>query len=244
MKTRKLILAGLFGLVAGAAAGQTFIADIDDGRNNARFESDAPLENIVGTTNKVRAMLMINPKDITKNPKGKLIVNLASLKTGIDLRDEHMRSANYLNTAKYPIATFELTGLKAGKKSLDNTKPVKATASGKLTIHGVTKQVSVPVILVYFKGDKKTGSKQPGNLLRVKVHFNIKLSDYGISVPQMLFYKLDETVAITIDVVASDAGGAAMAACNPCGPSKAECNPCGPKKNAMKNPCNPCGPKK
>ncbi|MBN4062138.1 YceI family protein [Bacteroidales bacterium AH-315-I05] len=244
MKKGKLIVAGLFGLISGAAFGQTFTADINDGRNNARFESDAPLENIVGTTNKVSATLMINPKDITKNPKGKVIVKVASLKTGIDLRDEHMRSANYLNTGNYPEAIFMLTGLKASKKSLENTKAVNATASGKLTLHGVTKEVTVPVTLAYFKGDKKTGSKQPGNLLRVKASFNIKLSDYGINVPQMLFYKLDEKVSITIDVVASDAGGAAMAGCNPCGPSKAECNPCGPKKNAMKNTCNPCNPNK
>ena len=244
MKTKKLIMAGLFGLVTGAALGQTFTADINDGTNNARFESDAPLENIVGTTNKVEATLMINPKDITKNPKGKVIVNVASLKTGINLRDEHMRSADYLNTAKYPDATFVLTGLKASKKSLDNTKPLNATATGKLTIHGITKQVSVPVTLVYFKEDKKTGSKQPGNLLRLKANFNVKLSDYNITVPQILFYKLDETVAINIDIVASDAGSSAMAVCNPCGPSETACNPCGPKKKAMKNPCNPCGPKK
>jgi len=244
MKIRNLILAGFFGLITAAAVGQTFTADNNDGRNTVRFESDAPLENIVGTTNKVEATFMINPKDITNNPKGKVIVDLASLKTGIDLRDEHMKSADYLNTAKYPEATFMITGLKASKKSLDNTIPLNATASGKLTIHGVTKRVNVPVTLVYFKEDKKTGSKQPGNLLRVKANFNVKLSDYNITVPQILFYKLDETVAINIDVVASDAGGAAMAICNPCGPSKTACNPCGPKKSSMKNPCNPCAPKK
>ena len=244
MKMKKLILAGLFGLVTGAAVGQTFTADINDGRNNARFESDAPLENIVGTTNQVEATLMINPKDITKNPKGMVIVNVASLKTGINLRDEHMRSDDYLNTTKYPDASFMLSGLKASTKSLENAKPVNATASGKLTLHGVTRQVSVPVTLVYFEENKKTGSKQPGNLLRVKVNFNVKLSDYNITVPQILYYKLDETVAITIDLVASDAGGTAMAACNPCGPSKAACNPCGPETSSMKNPCNPCGPKK
>ena len=121
MKTKKLILAGLFGLVTGAAVGQTFTADINDGRNHARLQSDAPLENIVA--NKAGATLMINPNDITKNPKGKVIVNVASLKTGIKLRDEHMRSADYLNTAKYAEASFS----KAGTKSLDKTVAMNFT---------------------------------------------------------------------------------------------------------------------
>ncbi len=123
MKAKKLILAVLFGLVSGAALGQTFTADINDGRNHAWLESDAPLGNIVGTSNKVRATLIFKSNDITKDPK--LIVNMASPKTDINLCDEHLRSADYLNTTKYP--PFVLRGLKASTKLLDKTVAVNFT---------------------------------------------------------------------------------------------------------------------
>ena len=92
MKTKKLFFAALISVMTGAAFAQTFTASIKDGRNNVRFESDAPLENIVGTTNQVGATFMINPSNIANNPKGKVVINLASLKTGIDLRDKHLKS--------------------------------------------------------------------------------------------------------------------------------------------------------
>jgi len=238
MKTKKLFIAALISVLTGTAFAQTFTASIKDGRNNVRFESDAPLENIVGTTNQVGATIMINPSNIAYFPKGKVVINLASLKTGIDLRDKHLKSEDYLNTDKYPNAEFMFSKLNSRSKRLDNTKPTKASATGKLTLHGVTKEITVPVTLTYFKEDKNTVSKQKGNLLRVKSSFEIKLSDYKIKVPQMLFYKLNETIAINIDIVASDMGS--IGGDNPCGPMA--CNPCGPKKS--KNPCNPCGPRK
>ena len=57
-------------------------------------------------------MAMINTNNITENPKGKVTVDLTTLKTGIDLRDEHMNSKDWLYTEKYPQAVFKLNGIK------------------------------------------------------------------------------------------------------------------------------------
>ena len=105
MKLKNIYIALLIAFTAiGAVAQTSFVAEMKDGRNNARFESDAPLENIVGTTNMISAMLTLDTDDVTKSAKGKVVVNLKSLKTGIDLRDKHMRSEDYLHTDRYPDA--------------------------------------------------------------------------------------------------------------------------------------------
>ncbi len=238
----------LFMMALSIFAQTTFSADASDMRNQATFESNAPLEDIVGTSNKLNIMVMINTNDITKMPKAKIGVDLRSLKTGIALRDEHVRSANWLDTKKYPNATFMLKSITdATNKKLNDRKKVHAIAHGKFSVHGVTKDIAVPVELTYFKETAMTKAKMPGNLLKVKGKFGIKLGDYGIKIPAMVAEKLNDEIKVSVNFIASDAGNG-MNPCNPCGPKKMmknPCNPCGPKKMMKKvNPCNPCSPKK
>jgi hypothetical protein len=177
---------------------------------------------------------------------GKVKVPINNIKTGIDLRDEHMRSDMWLNAGKFPYAEFQLTGMKnTSSKKLTDGQKVKATLVGKFSVHGITKDIEVPVTLTYFKESERTKAKAPGNLLVANAEFNIKLSDYGVKIPSMVVGKVDEKVKITTNFVSSDANAQG----NPCGtfgPNKADnkCNPCAMKKNDTKNnPCNPCGMK-
>ena len=71
------------------AHGKAFI--VDDARNVFTFESKAPLEKIVGTTSKITGKIHIDPKDITKHVMATFSLDLTSMKTGIGLRDKHMR---------------------------------------------------------------------------------------------------------------------------------------------------------
>lgn len=227
---------------------QTFTVDSKDGRNQATFVSEAPFEKIVGVSSGLDATVMINTSDITKKPMGKVKVGIANIKTGIGLRDKHLVSADWLNAEKYPNAEFQLTGIKNhSSKSLENGKKVKATFIGKFSVHGVTKEVEAPGELTYFKESAQTKAKAPGNLLVARANFDIKLSDYGVTIPSMVVGKLSENVNISVDFVASDAngGGNPCAACNPCAVKDAggKCNPCAMKKDAGAK-CNPCAQKK
>jgi len=232
-------------------AQSSFSADASDMRNQATFESNAPLEDIVGVSNKLNIMVMINTNNIKKMPKGKVDVDLTVLKTGIDLRDEHLRSPNWLDTEKFPKAKFMLTGISgASSNMLADTKKVTATGYGKFTVHGITKEITVPMELTYYKENAMTKGKMPGNLLKVKANFEIQLGDYGVKIPGMVVGKLNETIKVSVNFMASDVNGG-MSPCNPCNPcgpksmKKNPCNPCNPKKMMMKaNPCNPCSPKK
>ena len=238
------------------AHGKAFI--IDDARNVFTFESKAPLEKIVGTTSKITGKVHIDPKDITKHAMATFSLDLASMTTGIGLRDEHMRDG-YLETSKHPQAVLTIEKLtKASQKMLTDQKPIAVDAVGTLTLHGVKKPITIKnANITYFKESEATRGKMPGDLLHVAGGFSIQLTDYNIKVPQKLFLKLDKTIKVNVDLFATtnmktmaanpcNPCGAKVAAnpCNPCGAKKAAnpCNPCGAKKAA--NPCNPCGAKK
>ena len=246
MKRKFLSLLTLLVATGSLAMAQTstFKTDFKEQRNVATFTTEAPLEDIVGTTRMVEATLMINPLNVSQNPKAMVKVDLSALNSGIDLRDEHMKSEKFLNTAKHPYATFALTGI-SGTSVLKDATKTNVKLTGDLTLHGVTKKISVPATLTYFKQNENTKSKLAGNLLKANAIFNIKMSDYGVEVPSMMLMKVSNDVKITLDYVATDDGAnAAMNPCNPCNPCsvkkdmKSKNNPCAPPKN------NPCAPKK
>jgi len=226
---------------------QTFSVDSKDGRNQASFISDAPFEKIVGLASGLDATVMLNVNDITQKPTGKVKVPINNIKTGIDLRDEHMRSEMWLNAGEFPYAEFQLTSLKnpSSKKLIDGQK-VNTTLIGKFSVHGITKEIEVPATLTYFKESERTKAKAPGNLLVANSEFKIKLSDYGVKIPSMVVGKVNEEVKITTSFVSSDANASGNP-CGTCGPNKSDnkCNPCAMKKNDTKNnPCSPCAMKK
>ena len=223
---------------------QTFAVDPKDGRNQAQFISDAPFEKITGLVSGLDAVVMINPNDITAKPMGKVKVAISKIKTGIDLRDEHLRSEMWLNEAKFPNAEFQLTGIKNPSSiSLKDGQKVKVTLLGMFSVHGITKSVEVPATLTYFKESDRTKAKAPGNLLVANAEFSINLDDYGVKIPGMVVGKVSNEVIITVNFVASDKNAVGNNPCGTCGQNKSEnkCNPCATKKA---NPCNPCAPKK
>jgi len=177
------------------AADKTF----DFGRPNLApnqvvvFESNTALEDMVGRTNKVTGT--IKGDTAKKTGSGKLVIDLASLNSGIDLRDEHMRSEGWLNVAKFPTATFETTSVKfTGGSNFD--------VAGKFSLHGVTKAIKVRATIKYMpESDITKRNRFAGDVVQVKTKFNIKLSDYGIKIPDMAKDKVSNNISISVSVV-------------------------------------------
>ena len=230
---------------------KSFTVNDPNGRDVFTFESKAPLEKIVGTSNKIMGHIQVNPKDITKGLKAMFELDLTSMTTGIGLRDQHMRD-NFLETGKYPKAILTINKVtKASDKMLMDQKPIKLNAEGTLDLHGVKKPVQLKYVTVtYFKESKATKGKLPGDLLIINGGFSLKLPDHKIKVPQAIFLKLDKTIKVNVDLTGSTAVAGGANPCNPCNPCAGNpCNPCNPcaGKNACnpckgKNPCNPCNP--
>lgn len=183
------------------AAPRTFAIN-STGSSRVTFESDAPVENIVGVTTAVTGTLIIDLDTPQKAARAKVEVDLTKVKTGIDKRDAHMRSADFLNTKKYPNATFTLSRIKING---DPKARGGATAigTGKFTLKGTTREISLPVKVMFRALDDKLRKLRfKGDLFRVTGRFEIKLSDYGIQVPAMLGQKVSNTVSIGVALTA------------------------------------------
>jgi polyisoprenoid-binding protein YceI len=180
---------------------QTFTT-AEDSRNQATFESNAPLEDIVGVSDKLSASATINLSDLS-TASGKVEVDLREMKTGINLRDEHLRSPMWLNTSEFPFATFELKKI-TGVASLTEGVPAKVKFNGTFTVHGVSKDIVADGEITYFAESEKTKVRIKGNLLKIEANFNIKLEDYGITIPSIVAGKVDDNIKVSATFVASD----------------------------------------
>ncbi len=134
--------------------------------------------------------------------RGTISLSTASLKTGIDLRDEHLRSANWLDADSYPIITFAI-------KSVNNIESVEsnkltAKVTGDFTAHGVTKEITADVTMTYLDESEQTQKRAPGDLLGVQATFNITLSDYEVD-NMVLGQKVSDNIEMGVNIVGSNA---------------------------------------
>ena len=189
------------GFKVKASGEQTFNFEDQRGRNQVTFFSSTPLEDINGLGNDVKGGITFNVNDL-KSLKGKVSVTVASIKTGIDLRDEHMHSAGWLNAESYPEIIFEIKKVTDVKSIADNKLTAKVT--GNFTLHGVTKEAIAEATLTYLDESETTKQRTPGDLLGVQAKFNIKLSDYGIS-NKVVGQKVSEDIEIGVNMIGSNA---------------------------------------
>jgi len=117
-------------------------------------------------------------------------IDLASLDTGVALRNQHMRE-KYLQTAKFPAVTFKSVSVSA-PASIAPNQPADITVTGDFTLHGVTKRMTIPV---------KVTLLADGRIHAIS-RFSVKLPDFGIVVPHNVFVTVDDAVGIRLDLFA------------------------------------------
>ncbi len=208
-RTLKLIILTLFVVSYGFAQGfkvkatgeQTFSFTDKKGRNQAMFFSSTPLEDVTGLSNDVKGTITFDVGDVS-TLKGSISISTASLKTGIDLRDGHLQSENWLDAESYPEITFVIKNVSNVKSLEDNKLEVKVI--GDFTTHGVTKEVIADITMTFLDESEQTKKKAPGDLLGVEAKFSIVLSDYEVD-NMVLGSKVSDSIEITVTMVGSNA---------------------------------------
>lgn len=147
----------------------------------AIFLSKASLSEFTGESKTLKGLI-----DLDKNLVD-FFLDLNTLKTGITLRDKHMRE-NYLETEKYPFAEF--TGKFETLPSLSSTSE-KVTVRGKFKIHGVEREIVVVGAL----------KKLPNGSLELKANWTVALNDYKIEIPKLVFYELAAEQQVSIEAI-------------------------------------------
>jgi polyisoprenoid-binding protein YceI len=184
-----------------SAQAKTFKID-SNGGSQIQFVSDAPLEKTTGVTSKVSGDIVVDP-NAPAQTKATIKVEVASIRTGIELRDEHLRADNWLDAKAFPNAEFVITSV-SGIDKLKPNESMEATVKGKFTIHGVTKDVTTKAKVRWVPASAETqANKVKGDALRIQASFDVKLEDHKVSIPSIVSLKVAPIVQVNVDLRAT-----------------------------------------
>lgn len=184
----RLLLLTLLTACATAFAGDMYSITKGSSSNQITFTSDAPLEEVVGRTSDAAGYITL-PDGATPG-SGEIHVELATLTTGLSLRDKHMRE-NHLETEKYPQAVFKLSSLEIPGGTLTEGKKTAVTVQGTMLLHGVEREIT-PIAWLTLSGEQLT----------IESKFSVGLQDFSIERPEFLVMKLADEQRIDVKLVA------------------------------------------
>ena len=177
------------GLAASSAVADTFV--IDPMHSDASFQVRHFVSKVRGRFTDFSGTIVGDPAK-PETSTVQFTVKAASIDTAQPDRDKHLRSADFFDAAKFPEITFKST-------KITSTGKDKYDVAGALTMHGVTKTVTLPVTYLGTAGpgkDAKFGFETTTTLDR---------KDYGIVWNKTLDtggYMLGDDVTVTINIEA------------------------------------------
>ena len=184
--------------LAASAAPQSFDFKDPKGVNNVQFKLDAPLESITGTATGISGTVEFDPAT-PGTVSGRIVLDTASLTVGNPLMGEHLHSANWLDVAKHPTITFEAV---SAHNVRTQGATVTADLTGRLTVKGITRDVTVPVTFTHLPdklGARLGNPELKGDLLVLRAAFTINRTDFDIMAGQMTD-KVAESIALSLSI--------------------------------------------
>lgn len=165
-------------LISVTGSSQKFITKT----GHIKFFSDGMIEKIEAHNRQVNAALDAGSGDFVFK------VLMKSFEFEKALMQEHFNE-NYVESDKFPNATFvgKITNIK--ELNLSKEGIYEANVSGKLTIHGITRDVN-----------EKGSLEVKGSKIGAKSKFMIALSDYDIKIPGAVTKNISKNIEITVDV--------------------------------------------
>jgi len=118
-----------------------------------------------------------------------LVIDSSSYNSNIGLRDQDVQE-HYLEVQQYPVIRFNSTGIQKIERPQSPEDLWQITVRGRLELHGVQKEVIVPVRLLY-----------QTNKITAQGNFRFVLEDFNIRVPTLLFLKAGNQVDVEFRIV-------------------------------------------
>lgn len=171
---KRLVLLFVATAISVAAYSQKYTAE----KSTVIFFSDALLEDITAENKKSTSIFNADNGDIAFS------IPMKEFRFKKSLMQEHFNE-KYVESEQFPKSTFagKIVGFKPNVSGAQQVQ-----AQGKLTIHGVTKDIDVPGTI-----------EVQGKKLLMKSKFMVKVADYDIKIPQMVFQNIAEEVEVTLD---------------------------------------------
>lgn len=179
-----LLLTSTSAAVAGAD-----VWEIDPAHSSVGFRvKHMMVSTVAGSFGAFSGTVQYDTADLAKSSVA-VEIDAASINTNIDKRDEHLRSADFFDTAKYPSISFKSTKVEKG------ASPDVVKVTGDFTMHGVTRPVVLEVT--------KTGPV--GGRMGFAASTRINRKDFGLTYNKVLEtggVALSEEVDVVLDIAA------------------------------------------
>lgn len=145
-----------------------------------KFFSQAPLENIEADNTQALCIIDLEEGEIIS----KILMN--SFQFDKKLMQEHFNE-NYVESEKYPQAVLRAKIANMDQVSLTSDTKQSVILEGKLTLHGVTNDVSIPGSFIFNKKSYQVNST-----------FVIKPEDYNIKIPKAVKENIAKEIEVTV----------------------------------------------
>jgi polyisoprenoid-binding protein YceI len=164
------------------AAAETRVYGVEPARSQLRFHATSRFMDADGRFTRFGGEVRLDD-DRLDTASARLTVEVASIDTGITMRDGHLRSADFLDVEQHPRATLVVSGVRAASG--------RYTVTGELTIRGVTRPITAPVTATV-----------AGDTLRIVGDLTLNRRDFGVAYQSRLNPVGDE-VKVSVDLVAT-----------------------------------------
>jgi hypothetical protein len=179
MNKKSILTAVLLILCLGNAVAQKYMTRTA----KVAFHAGTSLEDIDGISNEAASVI--------DSKKGDFIFQVAikSFKFRRALMEEHFNE-NYMESDKMPRADYKGTINDISTVNFDKDGSYKVNSAGKLTIHGVTKDVTIPATITIKGGKVETNAK-----------FIVKPADYNVQIPKLVENKIAKEVEVSVNSI-------------------------------------------
>ena len=179
-----------------AAAGGPNTWTIDNAHSAAHFSvRHLMVSTVRGTLGKVSGTIEYDGKSF-QSIKADVTIDVAGVETGTQSRDNDLRSDNFFDVAKYPVITFK-------SKRVEPAGEGTFKMVGDLTIHGVTKEVTLAV-----EGPSPALKQGPNLRVGASAMTTVNRRDFGLQYSRMVEAApiVGDEVKVQIDVEATKRG--------------------------------------
>ncbi len=183
--------------VVARAAARITLYRIDPEQSSATYSvqetflEDARVTTAEGTTNAVAGEVRVNAGDFGRSQVGEIVVDISQLESDEPRRDNAIRR-RWLESAKYPEATFANAVISGGPNSVTPGQPFMFQMTGNMTIREATRKHTWNVTATI-----------EDNVLRGEATTKLRMSDYGVDPPNIGgFVAVEDELTLTLNIVA------------------------------------------
>lgn len=155
--------------------------NLDAAHSKLRFTAEARFISADGVFRKFEVKSDINEQELEKS-QIEVSVDMTSIDTNSDRRDNHLKSPDFFDVAKFPTASIKISGIR-------KVSDTSYEADGEVTIRDVTKPMKLPARILL---------KEAG-ILRFRGTVELNRLDFGVKYNSNM-NKIEDVVSVTYEL--------------------------------------------